>query len=337
MIKKASEIHSIIETAWGEGKISLRRVQEICKEFNDGARTTFSRNEGSGRKKSEKRIVCKEDVMADIQENSRVTVRELAMKYDVPKTTMHDIIRKDLQLKSKLDKWVPHDLSDQHKRQRIECCEEIVNFINATRNVKRYLLVTDEKWFYEKPMYNFLTRRSWVTPDGDSLKRGRRTISGNKMMVMMALNYDGLSHFKILDKNQTVDSNVYIQFLAETMSQFDSYELRQERRAVSFENVFLQHDNARPHISQATNTYLKDKNCKLIKQSPYSPDLNLLDRMIFPLLEMRRSKITFGSKQELSDFLEENMSTLSRDVMHNAFEMFHSHCLKVVENDGDYC
>jgi len=45
---KASDIHSIIATAWGEDKISLRRVQEVSKQYKEGVKVDFGKKAGSG-------------------------------------------------------------------------------------------------------------------------------------------------------------------------------------------------------------------------------------------------------------------------------------------------
>lgn len=54
------------------------------------------------------------------------------------------------------------------------------------------------------------------------------------------------------------------------------------------------HDNARPHKSRLTATFLKNNNIKIINQPAYSPDINLLDRFIFRNFESARAKITFN-------------------------------------------
>ena len=45
--------------------------------------------------------------------------------------------------------------------------------------------------------------------------------------------------------------------------------------------MLFQMDNARPHTAAATQHFLACWNVNLVKQSPYSSDLNLLDRFLF--------------------------------------------------------
>ena len=83
---------------------------------------------------------------------------------------------------------------------------------------------------------------------------------------------------------------------------FSTNALCQQRKAVSWEKAVLQHDgltdNARPHVSTDTTTHMTSKSCVLLKQAPYSPDTNILDRFIFTKLKMERSEIVF---RELAD------------------------------------
>ena len=146
---KCTQIHNMITTAWGN-IISLRRVQTIAKEYGDGTRQQLMRKEDSGRRKSDERINTEELIQNDIEDNGgKITVRELAEKHGLSKDTTHRII-KDIGFVSKSLKWVPHLLTDDNKRNRIDCCEEMVRVFNETRNIKKFLVVTDEKWFYSR-------------------------------------------------------------------------------------------------------------------------------------------------------------------------------------------
>ena len=52
---KATAIHEILQQAWPNGCLSVRRIQEICKELKKGTRTSFERIKGSGKPSSELR------------------------------------------------------------------------------------------------------------------------------------------------------------------------------------------------------------------------------------------------------------------------------------------
>ena len=170
---KGTDIHNIITVAWGEDKISIRQVQRIMKEFEDNIRPNFERKEGSGRKKDPERIAKVGEVERLMVDNPKLTTREVGELLEMSHQMVFHILRNDLHWKCLSDKWVPHDLTENHKQQRIECCERMLEVFEE-RNIKRYLVVTDEKYFFDKPIGNEVTRKSWVTPDGDSQQISKR-------------------------------------------------------------------------------------------------------------------------------------------------------------------
>ena len=69
---------------------------------------------------------------------------------------------------------------------------------------------------------------------------------------MMAITFDGLYHFKILTNGKTVDTQEYIAFLKDVNHAFNSTDLAASRKSIPWELMCLQHDNARPHISNVS-------------------------------------------------------------------------------------
>jgi len=334
---KGTTIHNIITTAWGD-KITVRRVQQIMKEYNENDRDQFERNDGSGRPKSQKRLELAPLIAAEIAINKGVTTDELAVMFDASHRMVYETIIEDLDMISVHAKWIPHKLTDINKENRVICCQELTDKLNK-RNIHRYLLVIDEKWFYKTPIGNAQTRRSWESVDaaGDGrLTIPKRSAMDQKFMAIVAVNFEGLGDSTVLNRGQTIDSELYIQFIEDAVAYFSRHELVVARRSISFENMILMHDNARPHVSHRSREYLEDKNVRLQHQAPYSPDLNLCDRMIFPMLEMKRSKITFGNKDLLQDYLNERLSNIPVDSMRNQIDKLKEHCQKVINANGEY-
>lgn len=335
---KGTVIHNIITTAWGDNIISERRIQQIMKEYKGTERDGFDRKIGSGRPKSQKRFDLIPMIAAEIAVNKNVTCDELASIFNASHRMVYEIITNDLKKQSVQAKWVPHLLTQANKENRVICCQELIVTLNK-RNIQRYLLVIDEKWFYKTPFGNAQTRRSWqdVAAPGDQRPTlPKRSTMDQKFMALVAANFEGLSYSEVLNRGQTVDSERYVNFINNAIAYFSQRDLVVERRSISFANLILMHDNARPHTSHYTMEYLQGKNVRLQHQAPYSPDLNLCDRMIFPMLEMKRSKITFSNINSLQEYLNEKLSYLSAETMQNQVEKLKEHCIKVINNNGEY-
>lgn len=332
---KGTKIHEIITTAWGDKRISVRRVQQVMTEFGEG-RIQFDRIDGSGRPKSQKRIDLTQMVADEVTVNRRITCYELADKLDTNHRMIYDILTEDLHMRSIQDKWVPHNLSEANKEARVSCCTELIEKFTR-RNIHRNLVVADEKWFFCRPVGCPQTRRSWCSADGDVDRDQipKRLTVDRKFMAIVAVNFDGLSFSTVLERNQSVDSELYTNFLIDTVNSFTNHDLRNERREVSWENMVLMHDNARPHVSRHTQNFLADKNVQLLYQAPYSPDLNICDRMIFPALEMKRSDLELMTKESLESYLNETL-TFTPQVMRRAALKLIDHCRNVIAANGNY-
>ena len=333
---KATEIHSIIAKAWGEEVITGRQVQRIAKEFAEGRRTSFGRKEGSGRKRDPARERYAADIENALRENHKCTVRQLAETFDISHDMVHTIITEDLKWVCKSDKWIPHVLSLDHKDMRVECGQKILTKLTEDRNIMRKLIITDEKWFYQRPIGNSVTRRSWVPPDGYRAEIAKRMTVDKKFMVLMAVTFTGLYNFQILGNGETVNSEVYTNFLKNCINKFSSYDLQVTRQSIDWHTCILMHDNAKPHDSNHTRTFLQTRNCQLLKQPYYSPDYNICDRFIFPLLEMRRSKIHFDDINSLNAYLEVQLSSIQPAILSHEFDMLQIHIQAVIDNNGNY-
>ena len=58
--------------------------------------------------------------------------------------------------------------------------------------------------------------------------------------------------------------------------------------------------------------------------------------MIFPKLEMTRSKRTFENRNELETYLKNELDTLSPEIKHHELQMLIAHCQTVIENEGGH-
>ena len=79
-------------------------------------------------------------------------------------------------------------------------------------------------------------------------------IHQKKIMLSVWWDYEGILYFELLPRNQTINSNVYVQRLAKLSDAV------QEKRPelANRKSVVFQHDNAKPHTSLVTRQKLLD-------------------------------------------------------------------------------
>lgn len=329
---KGTEAHRIITTAWPDENITVRHVQRLMKEFSDNKRTSFDRAGGSGRRKSELRensITLIEEI---INENSSLSVKDIADMLDLSFSMAHRILKEDLGKSWFHTRWVPHTLTESNKLTRVERCIKMLETFNS-RITKANLITIDEKWFYCRKLRPRNVIGAWLGPDGDINipQTTRRSNMETKFMAIVAVSLKGHHFFKVLKKNESIDSNSYINFLREMGSH-----LRHQSNPICFENMALIQDNARPHVSKATTEFLNSKGVKLIKQPPYSPDCNLCDRFVFPRLESLRKRGDFTGKEDLETFLAQAMPSFTQQKMEKAFNKMVSDFELIIQCHGIY-
>ena len=150
-------------------------------------------------------------------------------------------------------------------------------------------------------------------------------------LVIMAVSQKGVHYYEILPINQSINAERYIIFI-ENMTAF--FQNQNQDQRILPHNMRLQQDNARPHVAQATLQYFEDQNIRLLRQPPYSPDVNLCDRFIFPRLEALRED--FETQDDISEFLNQQLPHFTQNRMGRALNKMIEHMQNVILNDGCY-
>ena len=73
-----------------------------------------------------------------------------------------------------------------------------------------------------------------------------------------------------------------------------------------------------------------------MKQPPYSPDFNLLDRYVFRNFEVHHRRTNFNSSAEVEECVEQFLSRMTAIQLEKQFEKLRRHVEKVIEENGNY-
>ena len=97
------------------------------------------------------------------------------------------------------------------------------------------------------------------------------------------------------------------------------------------------HDNARPHTALMTREFFANNGITLLKQPPYSPDMNLLDRYVFRNMEFDRRDQHFASKNEVERYVQNFMATkMTRVKLSRELERLKYDLNSIIDIDGAY-
>ena len=150
-------------------------------------------------------------------------------------------------------------------------------------------------------------------------------------MIIVGVTFSGNFHCQVIERGGIIDGDRYLDFLKTLNHNFSRH-----INPLYWNQMFLLHDNARPHVKATVHQYLEDKGVTLVKQPPWSPDFNLLDRFVFKHLENSRKHLNFVDENEIKKFLTNLLRNITSDEWTWQFENWKSDLHKVIENGGDY-
>ena len=121
------------------------------------------------------------------------------------------IIAVHLELRNALSVRVPHNLSDDDKRRKVECCQGILSLFNikAMSFIASHYVVEDESWFVWDQKEH---RNAWIEKKQTKPTVARANITKHKAMLLVAISCKPKRYsLTLLPPGHTVNSDVIIQ------------------------------------------------------------------------------------------------------------------------------
>lgn len=143
---------------------------------------------------------------------------------------------------TKLDVWVPHQLTERNRGDRVAACISLLARNNKDPFLK-HLMTSDEKWIsYDNPQ----RKQTWARRGDPPQRVAKPGLHPRKVLLSVWWDYQGILYFELLPANQTINSDTYC-------AQLDKLKeaIRVKRpKLANRSSVFFHHDNARPHVAQ---------------------------------------------------------------------------------------
>ncbi|KFD51546.1 hypothetical protein M513_07596 [Trichuris suis] len=254
-----------INAAFGPGSVSkstagywFRRFASGCESLEGPPRT--------GRPSSFGNQALKELVESDPTQ----TQDEMPLKLGVSQQTICAHLK---QLGKKLDKWVPHEMSEKQIFRRLEVCSSLLSR-NETDPFFDRIVTVDEKWV----LYDNRRRLwQWLDSDEPARKFPKPPLHLRKTMLIVFWSHFGIIHFKFLKAGQPITADNYCRLLEATMEKL----LEKRPALASRRRVILLQDNARPHVSRKTLQKISELGMEPLPHPAYSTDLSPTDFHLF--------------------------------------------------------
>jgi len=254
----AAETYRKLFNAFPDDCPTERTIRNWFSDFTSGKRLSLDDHPRSGRPSATTTDDLIEKVRNIIEQDERMSLRHISEMLDVNKESIRTILHENLNRKKILSIWVPYQLTDDHKRQRIESSRNFLQLVQQYGKeylMKRWITV-DETWISFSPTLWRSDLRVWASGDDPRPRAVQNKKFGRRTMLILAFTADGKFHIEVTKSGEAINSERYTEFIQNSLTKFSK-----DRRRVNMREILWQHDNARPHSSKFTTEFFQKKTC----------------------------------------------------------------------------
>lgn len=284
---------------FGKGTTSERNAQRWFHKFKNGEED-IEDQEGRGRNSA----ISNDNLKSLVENDPRTTVRELASELCVSAMTVSNHLR-DIGKSKKLDKWVPHELTENQKLRRLEVSSALL-LRNKNEPFLDRIVTCDEKWI----LYDNRRRSAqWLDRHESPKQFPKPKLHQRKVLVTVWWSSTGLIHYSFLKCGETITAEKYCHEIEEMNQKLK----RICPALVNRKGPVLLHDNARPHVAQSTVQKLIQLGYETLPHPAYSPDLSPTDYHFFKHLDKFFSGRTFTKEDAVIMAFEDFVTSRTPD------------------------
>lgn len=331
-----TNIHEQITNVYGN-VMSIQSVRKWVRLFR-GGREDIRDLPRSGRPSD----ATNEDTVAGVRmlldEDRRMTVRQMTQALrdrfiiEVSTFTVLQIIH-DMGLKKVCARWVPRDLTEDHRTNRSGAALEFLTRYHRDPTILNRIVTGDESWVHHFVPSSKQDSMVWKKAEEPAPKKFKTVASAGKVMVTVFWDHLGPIHVEFMEKGstRTITSNTY----CETLKRLRKA-IKDRRPGLLSSGVILIHDNARPHSANQTKQLLQSFKWDIFPHPPYSPDLAPSDYHLFPALKRSQGSKKFKTDEEVKNFVVQYFKGLDAQFYRSGIEKLVYRYNKCLDLNGDY-
>lgn len=268
-----------------------------------------------------------------IESNPHLSIRDIEEETGIPNKTVWRILSEVLQMHNVMSYWVPLNLTNQQKQVRVDCAKAILQeLVDMGEERFSVYAVEDETLIRFDLEHTRQTARVWKQRCSERPQIAACRLTPKKALVMIALTANKRFNVKPLPYGETVDGDTYLKFVQHTGEKWRCL----RRCPVSLRNLHWQHDNARPHVRHDVQDFFLRRKVQLIRQSPYSPDLNILDRWVNEHVKKELRPIRFTCAEEVEQEVLRVLNETDEARYRCEIDRLMTHCQEVIDVGGCY-
>jgi histone-lysine N-methyltransferase SETMAR len=326
--REPAQIHNELVNAEGEQALSLSTVRRWIHAFEDGDES-ISDKACSGRPceaVTPENIAKVDDLIND---DPHISTSEIANQVGISRERIGHILHNELNLHKVCAKWVPHALSEDNKKKRVELSKELLGILDRGY---RNIITGDETWIYFFTISSKEANKVWVEMGENRPQIVRTAQHSKKRMFCIFFTVDGVIARIVMKKGQTVNGRLYANsILPEVFSNF-----MEKGGRTTVRDVMLHHDNAAPHKAAVVTEYLRNERVKLLPHPPYSPDLAPCDFFLFPRIKKELKGKSFNKVEHLARAVQAVVDGIPKEDYEKSFQSWQNRLQRCIDFNGEY-
>ena len=259
---------------FGAHAYSDSSVYGWCAAFRNG-RTKLGDlcRPGAPQRARTRRRFCQVRVLLD--ENCSVSIDRLSESMGISVGSTHRLLHKDLHLKKRCAKMIPHVLTERQRMLRRRFCQDFLRRCRQQHFLK-WVITTDEAWFYIREPGNRAETREWISATDNCPQVVMKNRYCKKMMVVPFIDWRGLVDIHYFE-NKTVNQRKFEPMVREVWSVL---RIRRRPQWQQQHRIHCHMDNAPAHRADSVQRALEEMEWR---QLPHPPTPLTCRPVTFPL------------------------------------------------------
>lgn len=294
--EKPMNIFQRLKSRFGDACMARRTFYVWVGRFRDG-RTSVQNIPPPGRPVDTITPTMIANVEEFILKDRRTRLDDIVEKYNISKGSAFTILHDHLGMRKVSARWVPKQLSDDQKANRVTACEShLARFRKDGEKFLNHIITGDETWIHYAEPETKQQSKQWKRPGSPPPKKFKQAPSAGKVMAVIFWDHKGIILIDIVPKGCTVTAKYYTESVLPKLSK----NLKEKRPKLAQKNVLFLHDNAPAHTAALTTEFLSRSRWEVMTHPPYSPDLAPSDYYLFPNLKKMLAGNRYDSKSALT-------------------------------------
>ncbi len=328
--RSQKQILEALQRMHGANALSQSSVQRWCKRLEADPDSI------QDKPKSEAPVhrLAKVQAVRDCLESDRRTsISEVSRTVNLSYGSTQKVITKDLGLRKKPARWVPHFLSQANKDRRVQLSRNSLALLQCRRDPVQRIVAADESWICAYDPESKEAARQWMDPDQPKPTKVRLDRFSVKIMLVAFIDREGVVHQEFVPNGMGIDRHMYLAILARFR------EAVRRKRPHLWHNPDswrLLHDGAPTHIARDVVQFLQYHSLEVMPHPGYSPDLNPLDYWFFSKVKSTLKGQRFRNVQDLQTACEQAIRAIPAQDFAAAMDRYLDRLRQCIAASGEY-